>query len=90
MIIVAGKTIQEVKDQLNQIEELTAAGYQCSIGGESLAEVREMSNRLALPVQYVPEPEPREDCCCHCHKEPNPCDPDYEYLLDRICQMLRD
>ncbi len=60
MIIVAGKTIQEVKDQLNQIEELTAAGYQCGIGGETLTEIREMSNRLDLPVQYAPTVE--EEC----------------------------
>lgn len=57
MIIVAGKTIQEVKDKLNQIEELAAAGYQCGIGGDSLAEIREMANRLDLPIQYAPTEE---------------------------------
>ena len=54
MIIVAGKTIQEVKDKLNQIEELAAAGYQCGIGGDSLTEIREMANRLDLPIQHTP------------------------------------
>lgn len=54
MIIVAGKTIQEVKDQLNHIEDLAEQGYICGIGGETLDEVREMSNRLDLPIRYEP------------------------------------
>lgn len=97
MIIVAGKTIQEVKDQLNQIEELAAAGYLCGIGGDSLTEVRKMANRLDLPIQYAPDPEEEEQCeCeCHCHDDPDVditrrLNETEQAYLDRICQLLRD
>jgi hypothetical protein len=91
MIIVAGKTIQEVKDQLNIIEGLAEAGHQCGVGGKTLPEIQEglrkvlgdVSIPLINPNLVEPEPwEDGEDCCCGGCCECGGCEEDYPQAID--------
>lgn len=86
MIIVAGKTLQEVKDQLNHIEALVEQGHICGIGGETLDEVQEglqkvlgntpipLTNPNLAPLEMLEYEDENCDCCggCRCHEEQAP------------------
>lgn len=98
MIIVAGKTIQEVKEQLATIEGLAAAGYQCGVGGETLTEVQEGLRRV---LEEIPSPtqnpsaelEEDEDCCdCEdcdeCEHTDCPYNDAYECEAEEDCDDL--
>lgn len=86
MIIVAGKTIQEVKEQLAIIERLAAAGHQCGVGGYSLTEVQEGLRKVLgdTPIPFTnpnlvpPNMDEYEECewcngcCCEEEQAPDP------------------
>ena len=56
-IVIAGNSIAELERELAKVKALVAMGYNCGVGGKSIAEV---DNGLKMVGGTPPH------CCCNC------------------------
>lgn len=56
-IVIAGNSIAELEQELAKVKALLAMGYNCGVGGKSIAEV---DNGLKMVGGTPPH------CCCNC------------------------
>lgn len=91
-IIITGKSIEELRENLRMLEKAVATGAKCGCGGTSLAEVRTGLDSVApVPKKTVPQKTAPKKCdCCCIQDEKDDIEDILADLFDNLIQSIKN